>query len=997
MTSLARPLCLLLLGAAAAAARAQESASALPGSRTLKAFDFEEQKLGNFETVPMHWSKVVGRGFPAYSAGAFDAAVARSPGTSFRLQTNGGSVAYRFTPPPEKRIPIQPDSDYYVLAFVRTSQLKHARADLAAWFADDAGALLPSTEVHSLPYTPKPAASDPDVWQVLYLYLPGPDGDAQGDAAKARSLVLQMGLLQPQQLSATPAPAAEIPGQGAPAGGGRLGRFEIYRQDIQGSVWFDDLVVFQLPRIGVRVPKTVVGGIFQPPQEVALDLIVSDLSAAATPTPLDIRLRVTDPEGLVLAAERWTAQTSPEKAWTLHYTHPPLPAGCYTATLEVADASGGGEGGTGGAPGEGKDRVLIARRQTRFLCLPAGARATERPAPEFGLGVTLGPQAAAGDAATLWPALARYAGAGVVQLPAWRRDMSEDALTRRDQPFDTLLAALQKSDVRAIGTLAEIPAALAARLPPAPQDGRDRDPLLALTAADAGLWRPYLNFTLTRYANRVEFWELGGPDNPFSGTLPVDGPARAAPAGDADRYVRLYERAYAEMAGLLTRPYVLIPWNALLDFDARQFPRAALDLRLPAIIKPAQIPAYLDNFRQALAPAGAQTAPAGRDAGRDGPPLFAHVDPLDEAACPHADRLADFAQRLVYARTAAPAGILYDVGGRRTGGGGAGEPDELLLVYRAVVRAIGNATYVGELPVAPGLRAFLFNRGGSGTLVLWNEAGGASEVALDLPLGATPRLTDLMGNLQPLPVHPTTGLTHLAVANTPLLLDQIDPRPLQLTTSFALASGAMPAGAGTVRTELRLTNPYADPIAGTLRVQPPKGWAAEPALIPVAIAPGATLRQPLTVRYPLTEPAGTKPLRGQLTLDAGPGLKAQDLDLTVPVTVTSSQVEMEGFTQMLDNGDVVVQQMITNISNAPVDAQAYVLLPNYPRQQRFVLALPPGQTTIKRFTFPASTFVTPGTDPTPAAIAAALVGKTATLGLRQNDGRNLLTKSIPLD
>src|SRR5439155_857121 len=84
---------------------------------------------------------------------------ARSGKTSFILSTIGGSVAYRFQPPPEKRISIHPDADYYVLAFVKTENLHHARADLAAWFADENGNILPGTELHCSPYPPAPRKS----------------------------------------------------------------------------------------------------------------------------------------------------------------------------------------------------------------------------------------------------------------------------------------------------------------------------------------------------------------------------------------------------------------------------------------------------------------------------------------------------------------------------------------------------------------------------------------------------------------------------------------------------------------------------------------------------------------------------------------------------------------------------------------------------------------------------------------------------------------------
>jgi hypothetical protein len=986
--------------------RAQSTApatapSALPGSRILRTFDFEETRLGNFESVPMYWSKVAGRGYPAYSSGAFDRTVFRSSKSSFKLDTIGGSVAYRFSPPPEQRIPVLPDSDYYVLAFARTSKLKHACADITAWFADASGAILPATELHSQPYNPAEPATDPDTWRVLYIYIPGPDSDASGAPPQARSLVLQLGLLQPQQRDVM-AGGSSNPGDGESFRPG-LGRFEIYQQDIQGSVWFDDIVVFQLPRVSVTVPDAVIGNIFNSNQKLDLDLVVSDLGGAPGGfRNLDVRLNVTDPDGLLFASERWAATTTPEKPWSTRYSRAALPAGLYTATLEIAEAADPSH-----ESDVARDKTIIARRQTRFLYLPAAnSNGLDRPSSEFGVGVKdwsgrlsgtagggtpLGDPASMADAANIWPTIVRDTRAGLAQLPIWRREMSEEAVTRRDQPFDALLGALQRMDVRTIGAIAELPGALSSRLPPAITD---RTNLLALLEAQPALWRPYLNFTLTRYANRIDYWELGTPDLPFCGSI-----VSSSQSVDlAERYTRLYDRSYGEIAGLLNRPQLLIPWNALFEFDPKQYPHALLDLRIPSIVKPSQIPAYVENFRQATAPT---TAPAGSPASST--PIFVHLDALESPRYSHGDRLADFAQRLVFARTANPQAILYDLLPAPRPSTGATSrnssvlPDELLLVYRSFIHALGNSTFVSELSIAPGVRAFLFNRQGSGTLVLWSESG-TTTTPLDLPLGATPRQTDLFGNTHPLTVDPASGLTHVEISATPFILDQLDPRPLQLKTSYALGTSNLPAGAGSVRTDVQLTNPYTDAISGTLRIQPPQGWSADPNVVAVNLSPGNTLHQPVTIRYPFTETAGPKRVGGNLSLEQAMSVNAQQLDLTVAVAVTSDQVELEGFSQMLDNGDIVVQQMITNITNRPLTAQAYVLLPGYARQQRYITDLPAGQTAIKRFTFPATTYVHGGDQPPTAAdIANALAGKTATLGLSQRDGKTLITKVIPLE
>jgi hypothetical protein len=317
-----------------------------------------------------------------------------------------------------------------------------------------------------------------------------------------------------------------------------------------------------------------------------------------------------------------------------------------------------------------------------------------------------------------------------------------------------------------------------------------------------------------------------------------------------------------------------------------------------------------------------------------------------------------------------------------------------MLVYRTMVAAIGNSRYVREIPLTAGIRAFLFERGtgsGEGTLVLWNESATEARVHLDLPLGERPRLTDLAGMSRSLAPDGETGLTGINVGSTPLILDRVDSKVLQLRASFAMGAKTFPAGAGAVRTQVILSNPYDETLAGNLKMVLPAGWTIDPPMLSVALKAGASLKHPVTIRYPYSQLAGHNVVEGRLTSDGG-----KRYDFSYAITVGSDVVELDSSAQLLANGDLVVQEVITNIGQNPLNAQAYAMVPGFPRQQRYLLDLGPGQTTIKRFVFPAGTYTGATKETTAADIAAALVGKTAAVGLKQNDGRTLINKSLPL-
>ena len=58
-----------------------------------------------------------------------------------------------------------------------------------------------------------------------------------------------------------------------------------------------------------------------------------------------------------------------------------------------------------------------------------------------------------------------------------------------------------------------------------------------------------------------------------------------------------------------------------------------------------------------------------------------------------------------------------------------------------------------------------------------------------------------------------------------------------------------------------------------------------------------------------------------------------------------------------DGKDVIVQQMITNYGERPIDYTAYAIYPGQARQERLVTRLAPGRTTIKKYRFSGVTVV----------------------------------------
>src|SRR5688572_11024663 len=238
MRFLALILCLaplLLLAGAAPVGREAE--------RVLRMIDFEERRLGNPEELPMHWGKIEGAGYPHYVDGFLSRERARSGTYGFKLELNGGSLAYRYD---AGRVKVRPRSHYRVETFVQTTALKHARARLTVYFVDVDGRKVAGTERHSPLFVSK---AGNEGWERLAVEL-----SATKDAD---SLVMELALLQPAQYSLV-----------------SLGEQTLFPQDIRGAAWFDDVAVSQVPKVKMSTERP--GNIFRRGESLDVTVLVND-------------------------------------------------------------------------------------------------------------------------------------------------------------------------------------------------------------------------------------------------------------------------------------------------------------------------------------------------------------------------------------------------------------------------------------------------------------------------------------------------------------------------------------------------------------------------------------------------------------------------------------------------------------------------------------------------------------------------------------------------
>jgi hypothetical protein len=190
-------------------------------------------------------------------------------------------------------------------------------------------------------------------------------------------------------------------------------------------------------------------------------------------------------------------------------------------------------------------------------------------------------------------------------------------------------------------------------------------------------------------------------------------------------------------------------------------------------------------------------------------------------------------------------------------------------------------------------------------------------------------------------------LEQLRVGKQPIILTGIDSDMGLLRASLTFDQPLIESSFQSHTRHIRFTNPYNQPIGGTLKLHAPPGWNLTPAVFNFTLNTGESFDHELTIEFPYNSIAGPQPFSADFDLQAD-----RHLSFSEPVALTLGLSDVG--TQCMafrDGADVVVQQMVTNYGEQPITYSTYANYPGRPRIERLVTSLNPGQTTVKKYRF----------------------------------------------
>lgn len=873
-------------------------------NRVVRVFDFEshfdDPARAEIHAIPRHWSLAQDStaaprpGFPAYNTAELDESVAFAGTGSVRLSSRGGSVSLRLD---AGVVPVFPGAEYLVSARVLTRGMTSARAAVRARYLDKSNRPIPASEsVSDLAITEFPDPPAPGAWRTLAVTLPVNSPDAA-------YLQIDLEVLQPREFQAV-----------------RLPKHQLWANDFPADAWFDDVAIVQLPRVRLTTASPV--NILRRPQKPTITVHLRDLAGES----ITGRLTLQDAAGGVVdTVERTLGSGQAMWEWSPRVSD----LGWYRATLDL-NSSGKKVGGTY------LDLVWLPAEER----LPA-VRSEADPA-RFVVLVDDLPDAGRQMLASLVAAT----GSGGVSIPAWTTAGTASARQHADL-LSPVVEALTRQGRQVSFSLPRVP-------PPAVTGGRvESDDPLGFLSQHSDVWGPMLLPLLDKFGQTVQRWQIGA-----LGDTPDRGP------DEASRLKRLREA----MARLVPGPVVGRPWAADRLPPARGVPSSVGELivDVPYSLPPGAMPLLADSLRETLGPSP--------------PELLMVMETLPRDGYSRLDSASELIKRGVEFWRAWPGG-----GGGSTPAARAGlvrpwdwpvssrpqpMPHAELAAWHTMVSRLSGRRIVGTMPCGPGITCYILAGQGAtrgGALVAWRSEASPRPASINAFLGEGPiTAVDPFGNERPVPAGGSPATHTIEVGDRPVFVEGVDADLALFTSSFRIDPDAVPAIGEEHEVSLVLTNPFRSRADGRITILEPGGlstgpegrdrsWSITPRTSAFSIGPGQTVRLPLTIAFSPVEESGPKAVVAEVEFAADRAYGPIRLHSSLDVRMKNLELELAYRMSPGDAGpDVVVEAHATNLGTQPTTLEMTAFAPGPSRAKASIAELAPGETAIRRFSFPGA-------------------------------------------
>lgn len=659
------------------------------------------------------------------------------------------------------------------------------------------------------------------------------------------------------------------------------------QKDISGDIWFDDLSLSSLPQLDIlnnyhrhfvdhsaqiRVSSRISG--LNPKNKYHLDLeLVDSTNRKVAESALKL---VTDPEDAKgVVDSRLLDGNNHTEVWRLNS----MDHGFYEVRSKLV-----------------RDQKSILAKKTSFAVMEL---VVPRPDGEFGWTIS-----DENDQLHMneLPDIAAQAGINWIKYPLWNAMNSEDL--QKPSRIAKMLDQFSAKGIKPIGLLNHPPKELRS------QFAKDWQGVSGIFTLPPSFWSPSLEEVFARYTSLVNYWQLGGDNDPsFIGMRNLD-----------DTLKKVKTRL--DLIGRDTHVGIHWDWNTPLPENSPT--HTFMSISNKERLSPAEL---AENIRKTKPSPGTS-------------PKWVTLTPLPKDEYEPEVRGVDLAKRMVTAKYMGADGIFASSIFDEQHGllNQNGSPTLLFLPWRTVALALQGTSYLGAFNLANKSTNHVFVRDEEAILFVWNH----ESIEEEIYLGEDILATDVWGRKIELKQNSKTRRHILPVSSTPLIIRNSNKDLAQWRMAAQFANGKSKSEYGGHADAIIGKNTFSQSIRGKAVLNVPKGWDTEYKEWEFNAGAGEKYRLETFMTLPSNASLGKKDVSIDFEIFAE---RKYSIRVHRPYHVGLGDIVVKVVDKKLEGNLLEVEQIIIN-NTSPLETLQFrcsLFVPSMKRLQRFVTGLKKGQ------------------------------------------------------
>jgi hypothetical protein len=330
---------------------------------------------------------------------------------------------------------------------------------------------------------------------------------------------------------------------------------------------------------------------------------------------------------------------------------------------------------------------------------------------------------------------------------------------------------------------------------------------------------------------------------------------------------------------------------------------------------------------------------------RPGTDRWLVITPLPRGEYSTESRARDLVMRMIAAKlSGADAAFIPQPFDQQTGlVNPDGTPGELLLPWRTTSRLISGAEYLGKVELPGGSTNHIFARDGKAVMVVWSDEPAKEQMFF----GDDIEQIDLWGrSTRPRVVSQDGQSQHeIDVGQSPTFITGLSEAVARWQIGLSFENSQLASIFGREQSiGLQLKNTFGQSAAGEVAIHAPKSWSYDPRPLRFKLSEAGTIKLPVSVTLLNDANSGPQPLRLDFDITAD---RTYRFSVHRTLQLGLEDVQLRLTTRQRDDGSLLVEQQITNLSDFPISFQCILFAPGRRRETRQVIDLGRGRNTIQ--------------------------------------------------